>query len=70
MLQLFEYDGRNGTDHSNHSSLEKEYKTQHETKLFLFTVEDYKCKMFTIRFPKLENLAMEHISDGITRSIL
>ena len=51
-----EHDGRNGSDHLNYSLLEKEYKTQHKRKLFFFTV-DHKCKMFTIRFRKLENLA-------------
>jgi len=57
MLQLLEHDGRNGSDHLNYSLLEKEYKTQHKRKLFFFTVEDHKCKMFTIRVRKLENLA-------------
>ena len=45
------------SNHLNYSLLEKEYKTQHKRKLFFFTVEDHNCKMLTIRFRKLENLA-------------
>ena len=57
ILQLLEYDGRKGSDHSNYSLFEKDYKMLHKRKPFFFTVEDHKCKMFTIRFRKLENLA-------------
>ena len=77
ILQLLVHDGKNGSDHLNYSLLEKEYKTQHKRKLFFLTVDDHKCKMFTIRFRKLEpdegetvyTVAMEQLDQYFTPQV-